>query len=121
MCLWRKKKGLPANYPAKRDPSADTGPGPEPKQLAPEAVKDPDGSGRKRTELDRKGYKGTKLDGSEPGEAGGDWPQGPVELHVELYGGWARIRAPGWEQAARLWRMLDVCISALSTEGGADG
>ena len=42
---------------------------------------------------------------------------GPVELSVELKGSWARLRAPNWEQAAKLWKMLDVCVGTL--RGGA--
>lgn len=93
---WRTENGLPKNPDAEQAPPAaapepPTEPGPMPE---PEAVKDPDGSG--------------------PGPC----PDGPVELHLELCGGWARIRAPGWVQAAKLWRMMDVCISALRMEGG---
>lgn len=43
---------------------------------------------------------------------------GPVELCLELEGGWARLRARSWAQAAKLWQMLHVCVEALEREGG---
>lgn len=43
---------------------------------------------------------------------------GPVELCLELEGGWARLRARSWEQAARLWEMLSVCVRVMEREGG---
>lgn len=42
----------------------------------------------------------------------------PVELRLELGGGWVRLRAPSWEQAVRLWRILNVCVEALGADGG---
>lgn len=116
---WRVENGLAAHRGASHTPTADTGPGPEPKPPEPEAasVSEPSPESGTINPI----FHPRRPDRSEPEGTGVDWPQGPVELHVELYGGWARIRAPGWEQAARLWRMLDVCISALRTEGGVDG
>lgn len=103
---WRHEKGLAAHMPARQAPqTAGGGVGGVPKfpprsePPEPEAVEGPDGSGPKGTEPEK---------------------SGPMELHLELAGGWARIRAPGWVQAAKLWRMMDVCIAALRTEGGAD-
>lgn len=100
---------LPPNLPAPQtvpaaaqEPPTEPGPAPE-----PEAVEDQDGSGHVGTDVDKSGPDGTDRDRS-----------GPVELHLELSGGWARIRAPGWVQAAKLWRTMNVCIAALRAEGG---
>lgn len=106
VCLWRKKKGLPANYPAKRAPAADTGPGPEPEPPAPEAVEPqtPQDSG---TQADGDGPEGTREDGSGPE---GTSPGGPVELHLELGGGWVRLRAPDWQTGRKLCNMMGVLV-----------
>lgn len=93
--VWRKREGLKSNY----DPAFARKPKVTVKEVLvePEAetVDAPDGNGPAKTK-----------------------PDGPVELHLELCGGWARLRAPSWEEAARLWRMLDVCVGALSAGGG---
>lgn len=46
---------------------------------------------------------------------------GPIELCLELDGGWARLRAHSWKQAAKLWGMLQTCVKALDSGVGADG
>lgn len=122
--VWRKEEMLPPNKrvspaaPKEAEPRSvppgppEPEPPPKPKAVEAQPEGEPegpgrDGSGHKRTDPDGSGHNGTDSDGS-----------GPVELHLELCGGWARIRAHGWAQAAKLWRMMDVCIAALRTEGG---
>lgn len=99
---WRKREGLKSNYAP-----AFAG---KPKATAAEVLAEPDAA-------EQRGESGPEavLDEDGPEPPGGSWPTGPVELHVELYGGWPRLRAPDWEKAARLWRRLRVCIEALGS------
>lgn len=116
---WRMEHDLPPNLPAPQTPPAapESPPTPNPAP-EPEAAEVQDGSGHEGTDVDKGGREGTELDRSRQDHVSCPSDSGPVELHLELAGGWARIRAPGWAQAARLWRMMDVCIAALRTEGG---
>lgn len=92
---WRREKGLTAHRPAAQVPPADTGPGPEPPES--ETAKPTDRSG--------------------PEEAGGDWPQGPVELHLELAGGWVRLRAPDWRTGRTLCDMMGALMDRVGAMG----
>lgn len=100
---WRMEHDLPPNLPAPQIPPPNL---PAP-QMPPSAAPEPPTESEVAEVQD-----GSRQEGAEQDRSG------PVELHLELAGGWARIRAPGWVQAAKLWRMMDVCISALRMEGG---
>lgn len=121
--VWLKREGLRSNYdPAtarKRKATAEE----SPTEPEAEPVDAPDGDGQERTEPDGSGPEDARpahvIAASGGSDRSGSLTAAPVELHLELSGGWARLRAPSWEQAAKLWRMLEVCVEALRADGGA--
>ena len=103
---WRRARGLAAHMPARQTLPADTGSGPEPEPPELEAAEPqtPQDSG---TQADGDGPEGTREDGSGPE---GTSPGGPVELHLELGGGWVRLRAPDWQTGRKLCNMMGVLV-----------
>lgn len=107
ICKWRRGKELPAHKGERPSLPADSSPSPAPDLPAPAEAERP---APQIAELQEVAPKPERTS-----------PDGPMELHLELGGGWARIRAPNWEQAAQLWAMMNTCIEALEAGGAADG
>lgn len=103
---WRKKNGLEAHGPATQALPAEMiesedAPGlpPPPGPLEAAAVKVPDMSGPAGTGPDR---------------------ADPMELHLELCGGWVRLRAPDWQTGQRLLDLMAELIDHVGAMGWSD-
>lgn len=103
---WRKKNGLEAHGPATQALpvemiGAEDAPGLPPPPGPPEAAaaKDPDVSGPAGTVLDR---------------------TGPMDLHLELFGGCVRLRAPDRRTGQRLCNMMSELVARVGAMGWPD-
>lgn len=97
--VWRKEEMLPPNKrvspaaPKEAEPRSvppgppEPEPPPKPKAVEAQPEGEPEGTGR---------------DGSGPGR----FPNGPMELHLELGGGWIRLRAADPQMGQRLCRVM---------------
>ena len=96
--VWRKDRMLPPNRrvspavpeaePVSAPPSPpEPEPPPEPETAEVQPESEPEGTGQ---------------DGSGPGR----FPDGPMELHLELGGGWIRLRATDPQMGQRLCRVM---------------
>lgn len=107
ICRWRRENGLPAHKAERQPLPAHPIPAPAPEPPAPAEAECP--------------VPQSVVPQEETLDPERTSPGGPMELHLELGGGWARIRAPSWAQAAKLWKMMETCIGALEAGGAADG